>query len=82
MLFDNSWEPKMCQLIAIGSHWGFVGCSLVGYWGSFGGHLGVILGFLKNLNFDFGNKFDYLICHSVLYIFVYCIPPHSVTVLL
>ena len=59
----------MSQLIVIGSHWGFAGCSLVSHWGSlrviwwtFGGHSR----FLKNFNFDFGNKFDFLICHSVL----------------
>ena len=64
--FYNIWEPKMSQLIVIGSHWGFAGCSLVSQWGSlrviwwsFGGHSG-------KLNFEFGNKFDYLICHSVL----------------
>ena len=68
--FFNIWEPKMSQLIVIGSHWGFAGCSLVSHWGSlrviwwtFGGHSR----FLKKLNFDFGNKFDFLICHSVLY---------------
>ena len=67
--FFNIWEPKISQLIVIGSHWGFAGCSLVSHWGSlrviwwsFGGHSG----FLKILNFDFGNKFDYLICHSVV----------------
>ena len=67
--FYNIWEPKMSQLIVIGSHWGFAGCSLVSQWGSlrviwwsFGGHSG----FKKLNNFEFGNKFDYLICHSVL----------------
>ena len=67
--FYNIWEPKMSQLIVIGSHWGFAGCSLVSQWGSlrviwwsFGGRSG----FLKKFNFEFGNKFDYLICHSVL----------------
>ena len=67
--FYNIWEPKMSQLIVIGSHWGFAGCSLVSQWGSlrviwwsFGGHSG----FLKKFNFEFGNKFDYLICHSVI----------------
>ena len=70
--FYNIWEPKMSQLIVIGSHWGFAGCSLVSQWGSlrviwwsFGGHSG----FLKKFNFEFGNKFDYLICHSVIYIY-------------
>ena len=45
--FYNIWEPKMSQLIVIGSHWGFAGCSLVSQWGSlrviwwsFGGHSG------------------------------------------
>ena len=68
--FYNIWEPKMSQLIVIGSHWGFAGCSLVSQWGSlrviwwsFGGRSV----FLKKFNFEFGNKFDYLICHSVVY---------------
>ena len=67
--FFNIWEPKISQLIVIGSHWGFAGCSLVSHWGSlrviwwsFWGHFR----FLKKLNFDFGNKFDFLICHSVV----------------
>ena len=63
--------PNWLSLEVIGGKLSFNWWVISGHWGSFGGHFGVILGFLKNLTFYFRNKFDDLICHSVLCIILW-----------